>query len=164
MWKYLNYFNATAKVFYDKSTDYLLYYIGLNNDDNNEFDSIGDDVIEDYDGVLKIESYENENNSVRIYPMSSLYDEYSTFYGNPTHIVDGIYLGSAFNAASFQTLKTHNIKVIINATSEISNYYPSDFLYLRYPLYDNNKNRIKQYLEDSYNDIIKHQKQTRVIY
>ena len=51
-------------------------------------------------------------------------------------------------------LKDKNIKVIINVTTEISEYYPDEFIYLRYKLYDNNKHSIKHYLEQSYEDII----------
>ena len=162
IWKYFAYINATTKVLYDKTSDYIVHYT---NQDSNNITNIADtdtDTMNDYDGIIKIELYENENkgNNTRIYPVSSLYDEYSTFYGGPTHIIDGLYLGSAFNAASYDTLKNLNIKVIINATSEISNYYPDDFIYLRYSLYDNNKTRIINYLENSFNDIQHHQKNT----
>lgn len=159
MWKYINYIHAGAKVIFDKTSDYAMYYAGINNKDDNN-DSDNDDTIQDYDGVLKIELYQDENNNKRIYPDSSLFQEYSTFLNKPTHIIDNIYLGSAFNAASKDILKELNIKVIINATSEISNYYPDDFTYLRYKLYDNNKHSIKKYLEQSYADIKYHQKNT----
>ena len=37
--------------------------------------------------------------------------------------------GSAYNAASYYDLKEKNIKMILNVTSEISEYYPDDFEY-----------------------------------
>ena len=158
MWKYINYAGAFARVMYDKTSDYVSYYTGLNN--NSDSDSSTEDTIQDYDGIIKIELYEKENLSKRIYPANSLYNEYTTFVNKPTHIIDNIYLGSAFNAASYDILKELNIKVIMNATSEISNYYPDDFQYLRYKLYDNNKHSIRKYLEQSYNDILFHQQNT----
>ena len=48
----------------------------------------------------------------------------------------------------------------MNATTEISDYYPEEFIYLRYKLYDNNKHSIKKYLEQSYSDIKFHQENT----
>ncbi len=164
----LNNITSTAKVFCDKATDYVGYYAGYDSKidtymtDNNMEDDI-EDNIEDYSGVLKIELYEDESESMRIYPASSVYNEYLTFWSEPTHVVDNIYLGSAFNAASYNLLTKLNIKVIINATTEISNYYEklNDFTYLRYKLYDNNKNRIRQYLEKSFNDIQSHQQNTK---
>jgi len=157
MKKCVNYITSTARVFYDKAYDYASYYTTTNMIDSDDSD---DDVIQDYDGILKIELYQNENNSTRIYPASGYYNEYTTFYSEPTHVVDNIYLGSAFNAATYDTLKKFNIKVIMNATSEISNYYPRDFSYIRYELYDNNKHSIKKYLEKSFNDIKYHQEHT----
>ena len=48
----------------------------------------------------------------RVFPYVGLYGEYYTFWNDPTYIIDNIYLGSAFNAASYQTLKKYNIKYI----------------------------------------------------
>ncbi len=151
-----NYVSSNTKVLYDKAADYVSQYIKSESDS----DSDGDDTIKDYDGVLKIELYQDEDKSTRIYPPVGYYTEYSSFWSEPTHVVDNIYLGSAYNAASYKTLKNRNIKVIMNATTEISDYYPDDFTYLRYKLYDNNKHSIKKYLEKSYDDIKYHQEHT----
>lgn len=158
---YVNYVTSSAKVLYDKTTDYVTYYAGWNKDEDSDETNDTDDTIRDYDGVLKIELYQDEKEHTRIYPASTYYTEYSTFYSDPTPIADNIYLGSAFNAASYETLKKLDIKVIINATSEISNYYPEEFTYLRYKLYDNNKHSIKKYLEKSFRDIQYHQQNTK---
>lgn len=157
MWRYINYAKASSKVLCDKVTDYAGYYAGYV--DESDVPSSDNDTIEDYSGFLKIELYEDENESNRIYPASGLYNEYSTFWSKPTHAIDNIYLGSAFNAASYDLLKELNITLIINATTEISNYYEesNEFTYVRYKLYDNNKNSIKKYLESSFNDIKQHQ-------
>lgn len=163
MWGYVNSVTANAKVLYDKTTDYALYYAGYGNTNNSDDEpdtNSDDDTLQDYDGVIKIELYEKEEDKGnRIYPESGYYKEYSVFWSEPTHIIDNIYLGSAFNAASYETLKEKNIKVIMNATMEISDYYPDEFVYLRYKLYDNNKHRIKKYLEKSFDDIKKYQKE-----
>ena len=73
------------------------------------------------------------------------------FFGDPIHIIDNLYLGSAFNAASYYKLKeVYKIDVIINATREISNYYPDDFVYKNYNLSDINEDSITDYLENAY--------------
>lgn len=170
MWRYLNNISSSAKVLYDKTTDYVTYYAGYADDgdssdsfnkDDNKHDNVKDDTLADYDGVLKIELYQDENDSMRIYPPSGFYNEYAIFWSDPTPVVDNIYLGSAFNAASYDLLKKLGVKVIINATTEISNYYPEEFVYLRYKLYDNNKHSIKKYLEKSFEDIQYHQQNTQ---
>lgn len=150
MWKYVS---ASGRVLSDKTWDYITYYAGYSNTNEMEHQNEIDDTIQDYNGILRIELYENENNSLRIYPESTYYNEYSTFYSNPTYIIDNIYLGSAFNAASSEILNELNIKLIINATVEISNYYPEEYQYIRYKLYDNNKQSIKKYLEQAFKDI-----------
>ena len=156
-----NYVSSNTKVLYDKTTDYLGQYVKeTEHPEEYNPDSDSDDTLRDYDGVLKIELYEDEDKSTRIYPPVGVYNEYSSFWTEPTHVVDNLYLGSAYNAASFKTLKNRQIEVIMNATTEISNYYPDDFIYLRYELYDNNKHSIKKYLEKSYSDIQYHQQHT----
>jgi hypothetical protein len=93
----------------------------------------------------------------RIYPVNTYYDyfyniinQYYFFFSSPTHIIDNIYLGSAFNAASYYTLINLQIKKIINVTQEITPYFNNDFEYKIYKLYDNNHDDISTYLEDSY--------------
>lgn len=155
MYNYVNYISAGMKVLYDKTSDYLLYYSGYNT--NNNKNNNNSDLLQEYNSLLQTNLYENENISTRLCPKSSYYDTLSSILANPTHIVDNIYLGSAFNAASYNILNDLNIKVIINATSEISEYYPDEFIYLRYKLYDDNKNSIEQYLETAYKNIIYYQ-------
>lgn len=157
MKSYLSYISAGGKVFYDKAYDYVTYYCGYTRDDLDT----SDDLLKDYTDVLEVELYQKEGTSKRIYPANSYYMEYSAFVDNPTHVIDNIYLGSAYNAASYKILKELDIEVIINATTEISNYFPNDFIYSRYKLYDNNKNSIKKYLKKSFNNIIEYQKKVR---
>ena len=59
-----------------------------------------EDTLQDYEDYLKISNYEDENINKRIFPELGYYKEYSIALGPPTHIIDNIYLGSAFNAAN----------------------------------------------------------------
>ena len=120
-----NIFTATAKVIYDKYNDYC-----------------------------KNDSFNSKTN--RLNNNINLLTQASYFFGDPIHIIDNLYLGSAYNAASYYKLKDiYNIKLIINATKEISNYYPNDFEYKNYDLLDINDDSITEHLEDAYNFITK---------
>jgi predicted protein tyrosine phosphatase len=90
---------------------------------------------------------------VRIFPSMPYIEQLLWFYGEPTYIKNKIYLGSSFNAANKSMLDKHNIKYIINITAEINNYYPNDITYVNYKMYDNNKESILHFLEDSYKKI-----------
>ena len=160
MWKTINYISAGGKVMYDKTYDYFQYYLSWDNKSEDDLDNITEDNLKSYESFLEIKKYVDETGNHRILPKVGYYDELSHFFGNPTHIIDNIYLGSAFNAASYECLNSLNIKVIFNITKEISNYYPDDFIYLRYNIYDNNKNSIGKYLEKAFSDIKHHQRNT----
>lgn len=105
-----------------------------------------------YDAVTYDQSEKNKKEIERIYPKDKLC-EYITFFGNPTEVYPKIYLGSAYNAASYQTLVNYNIKYIINVTSEITNYYEDYFTYYQIPMRDNNTDSIMEHLEDSFGKI-----------
>lgn len=196
-----DFMTASSKVLYDKTADYMGYYMSyqcneneanpelqesepetiqvakdprsepVNNNENNLSESIIEsyidtikyeepDSIDNYNQFLRIDKYANEKDSRRILPEVGLYTEFSFFFSSPTPIVDNIYLGSAFNAASYDTLIEYNISVIINVTKEISNYFPDDFNYIKYDLYDNNEHSILEYLNDAYKKIKHHQHNT----
>ncbi len=93
----------------------------------------------------------------RIFPPLSLISQMKVFFSTPHHIIDNIYLGSAFNASHSSTLKNLNIGLIINVTSEISNYYPNKYKYKKYNIIDNNSDSIKEYFKDSYKTILEYQ-------
>ena len=162
MSRVFNYVTAVAKIGYDKSTDYLGYYTNYSNKNNqdNQDNQDNKDKIDDYDSILEIENYKNRsnNNSKRIFEHIGLLAEYSSFFSNPTLIIDNLYLGSAFNAASYYKLIDLDIKVIINVTKEISLYYPDEFIYKTYDIYDDNLESIYKYLEIAYQDIKDYQK------
>jgi dual specificity MAP kinase phosphatase len=138
--EYFNYLKSGYYVLIDRSSNFLNYYLTNDNDvDNNENQN------------------QNVNNlyyKKRLFTPKSKIEQIQTFFSKPTHIIDNIYLGSAFNASHYDTLMDKNIGFIINMTSEISNYYENEILYKKYPLYDNNKESIKQYFEDAYEKII----------
>ena len=83
----------------------------------------------------------------RIYPKNIMV-EYATFFNDPHEVYPKIYLGSAFNAASYTTLIKYNIKYIINVTSEISNFFDGYFTYYQIPIKDNNTDSIKKYFKE----------------
>jgi protein-tyrosine phosphatase len=92
----------------------------------------------------------------RVKPDCGKIEQFTSMLRDPIHIIDKIYLGNAVNAASYYKLKDANIGLIINVTSEITNFYEDQFEYLRYPILDNGKEKISDYLLDSYNNIIEY--------
>lgn len=74
-----------------------------------------------------------------------------------TYICDNLYLGNAYNASNYSYLKNNNINVIINATNEITNYFPNDFIYYKLDnLYDNNESNINIYFDKYLNFLNNH--------
>lgn len=88
--------------------------------------------------------------SERIGTAPSYWTQAITFFSCPTKVVDNIYIGSAYNAADYSTLKSIGIDIILNITTEISEYFPNDFTYKTYKIYDNNQEDISEYLENAY--------------
>jgi hypothetical protein len=154
MWDYIDHFKTSSKVIYDKTADTIAYYMGKQIKEDDDADH---NVDKNIDNDIE---FKDDNNNCRIYPTIGYIDSYKGCITEPTLIVDNIYLGSAYNAASSSTLKRFNITVIINATTEIRNYFPDEFTYYRYSLYDNNKNSIDKYLDDSFSKIKHHQDNT----
>ena len=140
--EYINYITSGLKVFIDRSSDFIQYYM-LNDNDLDETNN------------LNIQpSYKK-----RIFTPKSKLEQIQIFFSEPTHIIDNIYLGSAFNASHYDTLKKLNIGLIINMTNEISNYYESEIIYKKYGLYDDNKHSIHDYLDLTLNDILNFQRE-----
>ncbi len=103
---------------------------------------------------------QQQNEIFRIYPKSySLYDYLGPFF-KPSFIIDNIYIGSAFNAASSSIISEFNIKYIINVTNNINNYFENQNVkYTNIPIRDNNQDLIDNYLENAYQSIINYQSQ-----
>ena len=156
MWSTYKNLKAVTRVVNDKVYDYVNYYYPWNTCEEEQSDD-SDDIIDDFNRFLTVEKYTDEKSNKRIFNGIGFYNEYKIFFSKPTHIIDNIYLGSAFNAASKDILKDLGIKVVINMTKEISLYHQEDFKYLQYDLYDDNKGSIKKYLEQVYEEILNNQ-------
>jgi len=89
----------------------------------------------------------------RQFPKMSYIEQYNSFFRYPTYIMNGIYLGSSFNASNYNILKELNIGLVINITTEISCYFPQHFEYKKYHIEDNNIDSIKDILGYTLNDI-----------
>ncbi|ARF08763.1 dual specificity phosphatase [Catovirus CTV1] len=104
------------------------------------------------------EYWDNKDNNTdeRIFGNSSMYNQYVTFFCSPNHIIDNIYLGSAFNAANFSQLSELGIEVIVNVTKEISMHFPKNYIYKKFELYDNKDENIEKYLLETFEFIKQH--------
>jgi hypothetical protein len=140
----MDYVTASLKVFYDRVSNYFY------NTEDKEENYIDKDNIISKDDLITLPHN-------RIYKKLSTYEQLSWFFSEPTYIIDNIYIGSAYNAANKTVLDKLNIKCIINVTTEINNYFPDNIVYIKYSLYDNNRESIKKYLEDSYKKIKEYQ-------
>ncbi len=72
----------------------------------------------------------------------------------PTKIVEGVYLGNAYNANNYSILSNLNIKVIVNVSREFDNTFEgnTDIKYIQIPIRDDaenhlNRHSIKQVLD-----------------
>lgn len=145
--EYINYVTSGLRVLIDRTADFVKYYAYSDNDI--------DDNIENIQNIQNPQ--DNQNIKKRIFTPKSKLEQIQTFFSEPTYIIDNIFLGSAFNASNYNSLKQNNIGLIINMTNEISNYYVDKIIYKKYGLYDNNKEPIIQYLEQTFKDIIEFQ-------
>lgn len=108
------------------------------------------------DKVCECWDKKENDTSNRLYKNYSVYNQYVTFFCSPSHIIDNIYLGSAFNAANFSQLNDLGIEVVINVTKEISIHFPEHYIYKKFELYDNNEENLEKYLINTYNFIKQH--------
>ncbi len=91
----------------------------------------------------------------RTYSEESYYTSlYKLLWNDPVNIIDGLYLGNAFNAADYEWLNENKIKVIVNATSCVSNYFEtssegetSKFQYHRYNTEDLSSGSLSDHYE-----------------
>jgi len=89
----------------------------------------------------------------RYYDKISYIDQYSAMIGEPTYIIDNIYLGSAHNAANYQQLRKLEIKTVINVTKDIYNHYENEFKYYQHPINDDDTSNISKILKETYTNI-----------
>jgi len=139
IYKLTDYPCAVFKVCYNKVYEYAAYYLRGHPDDY----VLGrDDELKDYEDIIDTCKYKDEkSHSKRIFDKAGFFKKYKIFFNKPTRIIDNIYLGSAFNAASYRTLKKLNIKVILNVSYELSKYHKKydDFKYHQYTVHDDNR-------------------------
>ncbi len=150
----MDYITAGLKVIYDR----VLNYFYEDDEQHNQQNKQNEIIIVDQPTKKITEDDLVTPSNGRIFDPISTFEQISWFFSNPTHIIDNIYIGSAHNAANKKLLKSLNIKYIINVTAEIKNYYPDTLIYANYSLYDDNKQSIDKYLEDSYLKIKQFQK------
>ena len=97
-----------------------------------------------------IDYYYNDYSKVeRVYPHSSgmFLNLYNLTY-QPTHIIDNIYLGNAYNASNYTSIIDNDFGLIINVTEEIPNYYSNEnnIEYYNISIKDLNKYHITEFL------------------
>lgn len=137
----VNNMTAPLKVILDKSVDAITYQQDTNIE---KLETINPDGI-DKPEFKKMERY---------HPPTNMFFSYVHFLSDPTKVHDKIYLGSAYNASCWYTLKKYNIKYVVNVTVEISNYYESSGItYYRIPIRDDNNESIQNYFNESYGKI-----------
>ena len=79
-----------------------------------------------------------------------LFEKFQLFWTkNPTHISGTrIFLGSAKNAADYDSLKRNDIKMIINVTSDVPNFFEDEFIYHRVHLLDITEDSFYNHLDE----------------
>ena len=64
-----------------------------------------------------------------------------------------LYIGNVFQASSITWLKHHKISYIVNATSELGNFFPKTFKYTKLNWNDSDSQRILESLKKVYPNI-----------
>jgi len=59
-----------------------------------------------------------------------------------------VFLGNSDVAQNLDWLKESNIKAIVNASSEIKNFYPDRFIYKKFPIIDSEDCKISKYFDE----------------
>ena len=118
-------------------------------------DKIRDNIV-----IPNMKTTDYSDGQSRIYPAKPSILESVIGPGPPTHIIDNIFLGSAYNAASKIIMEVYDIRFVLNITAEITNYFEDDesLGYKKFPLYDNNRESIMHYLRNTYDGIKEAQK------
>ena len=114
-------------------------------------DKMSDQIYSKYNNIINTNNT-NNTKMERIYRSLSCVEVPYHFFSSPTYIIDNIYLGSAFNAGDAKLLEQLNVGLVINVTTEITNYFEHDnkIKYVKFNVYDNNKDTIQPYFEESY--------------
>ena len=98
------------------------------------------------------------------YFISNIYNHIYNLILDPNHIIDNIYLGSAYNANNQNTLDKYGIKTILNVTDDLPNTYETLYNYNNIPIRDTRDSFISSYLATSYDYIIQHNKEPILVH
>jgi len=74
-----------------------------------------------------------------------------------------VFLGNQDVAKNLDWLLEANIKAIVNATCEIKNFYPDQFIYLKLPIIDSEDCKISKYFEEVSDFINEHRKSGSIL-
>jgi len=74
-----------------------------------------------------------------------------------------VFLGNQDVAQNLDWLLQSDIKAIVNATSEIKNFYPNQFTYKKLPLTDSEDCKISKYFDDASDFINEHRKSGSIL-
>ena len=86
------------------------------------------------------------------------YKQYYYYFSESTEIIPSLYLGSSFNAYSYNEISSKHINVIFNITTTINNFHENNpfITYYNFPILDNNKDDITNILLETCELIHKH--------
>lgn len=70
-----------------------------------------------------------------------------------THIIDGVFIGGESNAEDLELLKSEQIRRIINVTSHVPLYHPTEFQYLHLPADDTQKQNLIDNFDETFHFI-----------
>ena len=104
--------------------------------------------------------YNGEYSNVkRMEPSNSgIVTNFNKLNTDPTHIIDNIYLGNAYNASNYSLMEERNIGLVVNITTEIPNYFPDNLEYYNIHIRDLNGKRIGEFFDDYLNKIEEYKK------
>lgn len=150
---------APIKVAYDKTKEVLVSQsiISESTELTEPTESTESTELNESKKIVNVDGSDNKNTSKiirRFNPPTNFFTSYAYFFSNPTKVDQGLYLGSAYNAACWYTLEHYNIKYVVNVTSEIDNYYQHcGITYYRISIKDDNNESIKPHFESSFEKI-----------
>ena len=91
------------------------------------------------------------HNVPRLYKKSFITD-LTYYFSCPTHIIDGIYIGSSYNASNYNQLYDIEIECVMNmANGEVGNYFESEYNYFSVDLNDDTGDSMTRYFDEVYN-------------
>jgi len=84
--------------------------------------------------------------------MPPIYYSYDLCEGIPivddSEVKGAVYLGNMDVAQNLDWLKDSNVTAIVNATSELKNFYPAEFQYMKLPIIDSSDCKISKYFDE----------------